>query len=220
MVYAAVTALGFAATENVYYIYRMGFLESKYEGLIALAFVRIILVGWQHPFYTSFTGVGLAVARLNKNTAIKITAPVIGWCLAVFLHSIHNTLVQLLKGAGGLILSTFLDWSGWIFMFCVVLIAIWSEQKTIAAQLREEVPLGTLSAQQYKTACSTWAQSVARLGGLVSGGYQSTNRFYQLAAELAHKKYQLSRMGEEMANSQIIDRLRQDLIELSPLARS
>ena len=220
MIYAAITALGFAATENVYYIYTMGFLESKYEGLWALAFVRIILVGWQHPFYTSFTGIGLAITRLTKNVGIKVAAPVIGWSLAVFLHSFHNTLAQLLGGSGGLIFGTFVDWTGWLFIFCVVLLAIWSEQRTITAHLREEVSLGTISAQQYAIACSAWAQSNARLGGLSSGKYRSTNRFYQLAAELAHKKYQRSRMGEESGNSQIIDRIREDMAKLSPLAHT
>lgn len=218
IIYAAITALGFAATENVYYIYSMGFLESKYEGLLTLAFIRIILVGWQHPFYTSFTGIGLAIARLNKHIGVKIVAPLIGWSLAVFLHSIHNTLAHLLNGSGGLIFSTFVDWAGWFFIFCVVLLTIWSEQRTITAQLREEVQLGTISVQQYETACSARAQSMARLRGLFSKRYHFTNRFYQLAAELAHKKYQRYRMGEETGNTQIIDRLRQDLVILSRLA--
>ena len=41
-------------------------------------FVRVILVGWQHPFYTAFIGIGLAISRLSRNTSIKIIAPIIG----------------------------------------------------------------------------------------------------------------------------------------------
>ncbi|MBE9524221.1 MAG: PrsW family intramembrane metalloprotease, partial [Chloroflexi bacterium] len=82
IVYAGITALGFAATENVYYIYNYGYLESGYSGLLSLAFVRVILVGWQHPFYTAFIGMGLAGARLNRSMSLKILLPIIGWSFA------------------------------------------------------------------------------------------------------------------------------------------
>src|SRR5512137_996937 len=48
IIYAGVAALGFAATENVYYIYTYGFQQGGWSGLFSLAFIRIILVGWQH----------------------------------------------------------------------------------------------------------------------------------------------------------------------------
>ncbi|MCJ7700424.1 MAG: PrsW family intramembrane metalloprotease [Anaerolineales bacterium] len=62
-VFAGIAALGFAATENSYYIYNYGFLEGGYRDLFQLVFIRVILVGWQHPFYTAFIGIGLALAR-------------------------------------------------------------------------------------------------------------------------------------------------------------
>jgi RsiW-degrading membrane proteinase PrsW (M82 family) len=52
IVYAGVAALGFAATENTLYIYN-GFHQYGWSGLAFLVFVRVILVGWQHSFYTA-----------------------------------------------------------------------------------------------------------------------------------------------------------------------
>ena len=69
------TALGFAATENVQYIYEHGYLSGGWEGFWQLAFIRILVVAWQHPFYTAFTGIGLAVARLQKNVFVKTRGP-------------------------------------------------------------------------------------------------------------------------------------------------
>ena len=218
IIYAAVTALGFAATENVYYIYSLGYIKGQYEGLLAMTFVRVILVGWQHPFYTAFTGIGLAIARMNRNTNYKIAAPVIGWCIAIFLHSLHNILAHLLSGIPGLLVGTFVDWSGWLFVFLMVILALRNEQVNLAAQLKEEVTLGIITAEQYQTACSAWAQSQAGIRAVLSGHYRTTRRFYQIAAELAHKKRQLSQMGEEYGNSQMIERLRLDLFALSPVA--
>ena len=60
LVYGGITALGFAATENSWYIYQLGFLENSWQGLLDLTLIRVILVGWQHPFYSAFIGLGLA----------------------------------------------------------------------------------------------------------------------------------------------------------------
>ena len=42
IIYAGVTALGFAATENVIYLYDYGFLEDGWEGLWFMFFLRVI----------------------------------------------------------------------------------------------------------------------------------------------------------------------------------
>jgi RsiW-degrading membrane proteinase PrsW (M82 family) len=216
IVYAAIVALGFAAAENAYYIYSYGFQENGIEGAIILFFVRVLLVGWQHPFYTAFIGIGLAVARLSKRNEVKIIAPLVGFGFAVFTHSIHNTFASLMPQAVSLTLGTVLDWSGWFIMVLFVLWAIYRENQWIVEQLREEVSLEIISPAQYTTACSAWSQTLARINAMTSGKYKHTNRFYQVCAELAFKKQQLSNLGEEGGNSGIILKLRSDLAQLAP----
>jgi RsiW-degrading membrane proteinase PrsW (M82 family) len=220
IIYAAITALGFAATENIFYIYELGYVNGGYEGLFTMAFVRIVLVGWQHPFYTSFIGIGLAITRLNKPPLLRVAAPLFGWSLAVFTHAVHNTLAQTLEGPIRLLVGTSIDWIGWISIFIVVILAIRNDQRTLQTQLTEEVHLGTITTAQYQTACSAWAQTRARLESLFSSSYRYTNRFYQVAAELAHKKHQRTRMGEEQGNSLRIYQLQAELARLSPLAQA
>lgn len=216
LVIAAMAALGFAATENVFYIYEYGYSEGGIPGLLQLVFIRVILVGWQHPFYTAFIGIGLALARMNPKPMIQLGAPILGLCIAIFNHSLHNILANLLTGLGGLVLGTAVDWTGWAFMMGVIVYAIISEQRYIRSQLQEEVSIGTITAAQYLTACSAMAQSSVRLVSLFNGTYQKTHHFYQMTGELAHKKQQRSRMGEEAGNSQIIEQLRAELRKLSP----
>ena len=216
IVYAAITALGFAATENAYYIFSYGFAEDGLAGGFFLVFIRVFLVGWQHPFYTAFIGIGLALARLNRNWLVKIFAPLTGLALAIFTHSFHNTLATFLPGTAGLAIGTLIDWSGWLVMFLFVLWALYREQRWITTHLREEISLGVLNPAQYRTACSAWAQTAARTKALFNGRYRTTARFYQLTAELAHKKEQRLKMGEEGGNTPIIERLRADLARLSP----
>jgi protease PrsW len=215
IVYAAITALGFAATENSYYILTYGYLEEGFSGLFRLAFVRVILVGWQHPFYSAFFGIGLAVARLYRSSLVKITAPLASLTLSIFTHSFHNTMAGMIGGGFGFAATLMVDWSGWLFMFLFILWALYREQMYLVTHLREEVALGVLSSQQYSTACSAWSQTYARLTSMFTGRYSQTRRFYRLAGELAHKKHQHSTLGEEAGNTAVIARLRAELSDLS-----
>jgi hypothetical protein len=132
----------------------------------------------------------------------------------------HNTLASLLSGVGGLVLGTFVDWSGWIFMFIVIIWAISRVQKRVRIQLRGEAESGVITIAQYHTACSAWAQAWARTTALFNGSYRDTARFYQLCGELAHKKHQYVQYGDEGQNLDIIAKTRVQLTRLSPRAQA
>lgn len=218
IIYAGITALGFAATENVFYIYSYGYLENGWQGLVGLTFVRIVMVGWQHPFYTAFTGIGLAFSRLSPRWSVRLGAPLVGWLLSVATHSFHNTIATLAGGSGGLIFGTALDWIGWFFMLWFIFWAIRRERQTVERYLQEEVDLGIITIRQYQTACSAWSQGWARLSAIGSGHYRSTSQFYQLCADISHKKHLLKTLGDENGNAQAVQQMRARLAELSPTA--
>jgi hypothetical protein len=58
------------------------------------------------------------------------------------------------------------------------------------------------------------------LAALTSGTFRSTSRFYQVLGELAHKKEQLQKLGDERGNTQIIQRLRAEMTQLAPVAKA
>ena len=218
IVYAATVALGFAATENVLYLYNLGYGEGGWGSLAVLFFLRVILGGWNHAVYTSFTGIGLATTRLSRNPIVKGLAPLLGWCAAMFAHGLHNGMTDLATsafGLGGFAATVAVDWIGWGLIFGVILWAIARERRWLTKELREEVDHGVISQAQYLTACSTWAQTGARLHALSNGRYRLTRRFYQLCGELALKKHQQESLGDERGNSAIIERLRGELGRLA-----
>jgi protease PrsW len=215
MIYAGIAALGFAATENAFYIYDKGFSQSGWGGFWFLVFVRVILVGWQHPFYTAFTGIGLATSRLTRNVLIKVIAPFIGLGMAMFTHSLHNTIAFLSTGWGGLIGGTFVDWSGWFIMLMFSMWMLYRESRLLPKHLMEEVTAGRMTVDQLRTAMNPFGASLA----FFSGGF-TASRFYQVCGELAHKKEQYSRLGDESGNLVIIEKLRQELMTLSPQVRA
>lgn len=213
IIYGAIVALGFAATENTLYIYRNGYQESGWSGLFLLVFIRVIIVGWQHPFYTAFTGIGFAVSRINKNNLIIFIAPLTGLGIAISTHAFHNTFGGLIGGLGGLIAGTFVDWFGWSIMLIFIIWMINRERDIVRTHLQSEVADGLITQAQFQKALSPWTVTTAILSGKV------TARFYQACGELSHKKEQMKTKGDEDGNAAIIEKLRLELATLSPQAR-
>lgn len=219
IVYAAITAMGFAAIENVLYIYRNGFVEGGWEGFWLLVFIRVVMVGWMHPFFTAFTGIGLAISRTSSNTAIKFLAVPIGFSAAVFTHAFHNTFSGLIGGFGGFVAGMLVDYLGYALMLGFILWMIVHERNILKRHLPEEVEKGYLSTKQYHSALS-FIQMNAYLSALMSGSFLKTARFYQVCGELAHKKEQFTRLGDERGNTRIIEDLRSELVALARVAKT
>ena len=189
IVYGGITAMGFAAIENVLYIYRNGFQESGWEGFWTLVFIRVVLVGWMHPFFTAFTGIGIALARISRNSLIKLVAIPAGYSVAVFTHAFHNTFSSVIGGGGGFILGLLADYFGYAIMLGFIIWMIAHERNILKRHLVEEVNSGAITRRHYNTAISFF-QTGAHLSALTTGTFRSTSRFYQVLGELAHKKEQ------------------------------
>ncbi|MEK6753979.1 MAG: PrsW family intramembrane metalloprotease [Chloroflexota bacterium] len=213
IIYGGIVGLGFAATENTLYIYRNGYLEGGWGGLFLLVFIRVFVVGWMHAFFTAFTGIGFAISRLNRNTLIKIVAPFVGLGIAISIHAFHNTFGSLIGGGEGLIIGSLIDWLGWALMFGFIIWMIVYERNIVKKQLLEEVSAGVISQAQYQKALSPWTLTTAGLSG------RATSRFYHACGELAHKKEQLKKLGDEGGNAAIVESLRMELASLAPQVR-
>jgi hypothetical protein len=214
VVYAGIAALGFAASENTWYIYQLGYLPGGMKGLIDLALIRTLMVGWQHPFYSSFIGIGFALSRSSQQRLLRWLYPLLGWSLAVSFHLSHNFLSILFHSEKGLILSTIWDWSGYLGLLFLITVFIHREQNWMREYLKPELEDGIIDQTQYRVACSAWEQSRAYLRGLLTGNYHTQRIFYQTCGDLMHKKRQLSRLGNQQGEQLIIQRLRSEIAAL------
>ncbi|MDP1713953.1 MAG: PrsW family intramembrane metalloprotease [Anaerolineales bacterium] len=213
IIYGGIAGLGFAATENTLYIFRNGYLEGGWGGLFLLVFIRVFVVGWMHAFFTAFTGIGFAISRLNKNVLIKIIAPFAGLGVAITIHAFHNTFGGLIGGLEGLVINSLIDWFGWVLMFGFIVWMIIHERDIVKYQLLGEVSSGLISKAQYQKALSPWTLTTAGLSG------RAASRFYHTCGELAHKKEQLKKLGDEGGNTAIIVSLRKELAGFAPQVR-
>src|SRR6185436_9131184 len=89
IVYAAMAGLGFAMTENIQY-YGKAVIQGGGEGLTLVFILRGFLAPFSHPMFTSFTGIGLGLARQSRNGLVKFIAPVLGLLAAISMHAIWN----------------------------------------------------------------------------------------------------------------------------------
>ncbi len=213
VIYGSLVGFGFAAAENINYIFT-GFMQTGLEGLLVTAFIRAIVMGFLHATLTAFTGLGLAVSRLSSGRW-RYAAPLLGFLTAVTLHAFHN-LLGVSRDVALCLLGSAIDWLGFLGMFAFILVLMWREGKLMREHLLDEVRLGHLTSDQYQSACSLSGQLAARWSALAGGHGRQVGRLYDLCGELAFKKYQLARLGHEreQAAQSAIDDLRQRLLAL------
>jgi hypothetical protein len=139
--------------------------------------------------------------------------------LAAFMHTFHNTSLVFATGLGSLALIILLEWGGWLMFLGFIFWLVFREQGLLKKHLPEEVANGLISEAQLKTAIS-YFQFGARLSSLSSGSYRATSNFYQYLGELAHKKEQFAKFGDERGNAAIIEKLRGNIASLAPQAKA
>jgi protease PrsW len=207
VIYGGLVGFGFAAIENVLY-----FLTSDSGGLVSLFFLRSFVFGLNHALFTSLTGIGFGVARHTKNPILRFIAPLAGLMFAMLAHGLHNFTVSFASKEPALLCFTFLsDWGGILFVFGVMLFALYRERQWLVTQLRDEVASNTLSQGQYEIAFSATRRWFALLSVLFSGGpskWWRVGRYFDTLTELAYKKHAFSQRGEGGAAQSLIVELR------------
>lgn len=218
IIYGAMVGMGFAMVENIFYFVSV-YQENGADAWRANILLRAVIFGLNHALFTSFSGLGLAIARFDRRPTVRRLAPFLGWGIAVGLHATHNLGATI----GGLFLVVLVvtDWGGVFLVFLIVLWALWQERRWIRAYLKEEVTRGTLTIPQYKTACSLRARLWHRLSILFSHGwtaYVDATRFYRHCSELAYKKHHYSIL-EDGPSQQHSEELRKMIVRLNQRIR-
>lgn len=206
IVYGCVIALGFATVENILY-YGRAVGEAGIGGGVVLFVLRGMLAPFSHPLFTSMTGIGVGLARERKRGIVAWTAPVIGYCLAVFLHAMWN-LIAVLAGAGGggeLFFGAYAI--VWIPSFLIFMVAVgyclYRERRIIRTHLADEVALGVISQDEFNAITSLFRRSGFHMRGFKKGGYsgyRASKGLSQTVVKLALSKYHTLKASE--ANTQ------------------
>jgi hypothetical protein len=217
IIYGALVGFGFAMTENVFYFIG-SFLAEGWAGWGMVVFLRAIVFGLNHAFFTSLTGAALGFARLSRAAWGRWLAPPLGLGLAIGFHAVHNLGASLSElSCMTVFFSLLTDWGGILIVFVVILLAAQQEKEWITQELKEEVASGVLSQADYALTISYWQRFLARGEALLGWRWQrwgQLGRLFQLATELAFKKYQLRAAGDGEDTRVAIVRLRNRIVAL------
>jgi protease PrsW len=86
IVYAALVGIGFAFVEDIVY-----YLSSFDAGELPATFIlRGVMGPFAHPLFTSATGVGIGIAATTRRPGLRLTAPILGYLVAVLTHAVWN----------------------------------------------------------------------------------------------------------------------------------
>jgi hypothetical protein len=207
---------GFAMTEDIVAYFIPILMEEGIGAGLVNIFMRTVVFGANHGFWTAIIGAAVAYARLSQSWGRRLLVPMGGWAAAVSLHGIHNagaTLVEqtLCLSLG---LSLVVDWGVVLLLLIVAVLILRKESHWIQRGLAEEVRRGALSLQELELLRSPGRRLQARWRARSRGGaeaYRAMGRYFQSATELALKKQQLRSLGDEGGNLAEVQRLRQEL---------
>jgi RsiW-degrading membrane proteinase PrsW (M82 family) len=199
IVYGSTVGFGFAYIENIIYLAS----AEDAEDWARLFFLRVIVFGFMHGFYTSLIGIGFGVARY-ASPVVGAIAIILGWAAAIVTHAIHNASVVLAEATeGGSLLITLANYGVLIaLMIGLRVISRYNDYQMFRAYLADEVP-EVITAQAYAALSGQRTQPPTKLSA----------QFRHLAGELAQRKRQRLKYNEHDHGE--IDRLRAQLRALS-----
>jgi RsiW-degrading membrane proteinase PrsW (M82 family) len=219
IIYGAMVGFGFAAAENTMY-----FLASRTVAeLILLIFFRTMIFGAIHGLFTSFAGLGLALAKYSRTRGKAALWAAGGLAAAIGFHILHNLgSLWAINYSWGIYFSVFSFALGILIVILLFIGSLLREQKVIGKYLLPYSQKGILNADQWATAGSLRRRLQAEwsaLRVLDFPKYSALSRIHTIYSELAFKEKQRQLWGENPVRDQKICNLLLEMRGLSMTLR-
>jgi RsiW-degrading membrane proteinase PrsW (M82 family) len=218
IIYGAMIGFGFALTENIFGYFLPSLGGEPVGRELPFIFLRTIVFGANHAFWTGIIGAAVGYARLARNWPSRLLSPLGGWLLAVLFHSLHNIGTSMIREelCFPLGISLLVDWGGLLLLLLVAAMALRRECLWIEKGLFPEVNQGLLTVQEYDILRSAGRRLWVQLQAFQQGGRQASRavgRYFQTATELAFEKRHMSAAGDREEESAEIRQLRKELAD-------
>jgi RsiW-degrading membrane proteinase PrsW (M82 family) len=203
MVYAGITAAGFAFTENIQYL-AVAYTDGGGDGLGATFVARCVLSPFAHPMFTLLTGIGIGVAATSRTWLPRLVAPLVGFVLAVLAHALWN-LAAVTGGQGMVVVYLLVEVPVFVAFVAFVAWARRHEGHLIGQFLRPYADAGWLSPGEVAMLASMTRRREARQWARANAGRQglaSMRAFQDAASELALLR---RRMHHVAADAQAVE---------------
>jgi RsiW-degrading membrane proteinase PrsW (M82 family) len=206
IVYGALIGFGFSMTENLIYI-------LQYSDVDSLFWLRGVLFGLNHAFFTSMFGLSLGAVRYIRSKLVCSFAIIGGLLVSVLFHALHNYVVR--YQFAGMLLSWLIQSSGVVVVLAVAVLAWRHERRWMVEELGEEIRAGVISLDDYGEVISSFMRLRRQVVELFTHGwvrFWQVRRLHHLITKLAFRKSQTRIDDTHPADS--CDRLRNEIIEL------
>jgi len=202
ILYGALIGFGFGMTENVFYF--LGALDQGGWGNWGfVVFLRSVLFGLNHAFFTAFTGAGLGYARMAKGRFGRRTVPLIGLAAAILAHAIHNLGASLTSAEpGALLVSLFSDGGGVLLVAVMIGLALRQERGWVRTELQAVVGR-LLTAQEYDRLLTAGGRARQLAEARRRGGWRAVRAASQWQDKMTELAFALHRARVRGADDQL-----------------
>lgn len=169
IVYAALTGIGFAFTENVLY-YVSALMTGGLPSVTSTFVLRGIIGPFAHPLFTAAIGVGAGVAISTRSPAVRVLAPLVGYVVAVGLHGLWNGSF-VVGGLEGLAAAYVLGMLPMLVL--LVVIGVWTrrrEARMLTVALEQCARMGWIGLDEIPWVAKMDRRVWARRHALLTGG--------------------------------------------------
>jgi protease PrsW len=198
LVYAGITAAGFAWVENIAYI---GGGENV-SGSLLTAGLRLVMGPFAHPLFTTFTGIGVYFALYRRNAIAKVGCILLGYLGAVLMHALWNG--SSLVGVEAYLL-VYVCWMVPIFVFAIVL-AVRSrrrEQRIVAEKLPNMVAASLVTPNEASWLGSMRNRKLAIAEARRHGGKAASKSVKDFAAQVVELAFVRDRIDRGFGDERV-----------------
>lgn len=194
IVYAGLSGLGFAMTENILYYGHA--IQRGPEVLTAVFILRGLAAPFSHPLFTSMTGIGLGWSRQTRNRFIKVAMPIFGLILAMLMHATWNGSGFFGEGVGFFIIYFMVMGPAFVIILMVIHFSLRREGRIVQEFLYPDYQTGFFDQREYERLCTIRGRMGMSMNALWSqgvGGWRLRMRCNQLASDLAFHRSRIAR---------------------------
>jgi hypothetical protein len=217
LIYGALVGVGFGMTENIIY-FGEAYREAGLQGFGVLFFIRALLSGLGHPAYTAVTGAAIGWARGRYGVGVaRFIVPVLGWGMAVALHVAWNFGLYLTASVMGprrdlvevvAVQTLIVIVPAVLVLYAIARMSSRHELQILRDELRDEVTLGTLTEEEYRTIIDPDLRQSALAAAATRGGRAARSAqqsFFNTSAELAFRNHHWRRGDRHNLNHDSLD---------------
>ncbi len=193
LIYGSLVGFGFGLTENMLY-FMAALVQDGWGSWGLTVFLRSVVFGLNHAFFTAFTGAGIGIARAASARWLRRWAPWCGLAAAVLFHALHNLGASLAAvSAGAILLSFYSVLTGVGLVLAMIALGMRQEARWVREELADEVGQ-LLTEAEYQMLLSR--RNRKALEGVLRRargpeGARLARLFQETATELAFRKRRL-----------------------------